>query len=190
MADENKLKGRYKIAPRAGGGGGGGVIEIAMKGKDKWYRLYTKSPGDVEKSLNESLPKEIKNALGTALNELPYQPRERTTVSQGPGEPAFNALQFIFPDVRDTDVEAYIGPESKRFMIKKLGPNQTAYPLYTQQNEINPNIPPELRKALGESARDQVQALQQEREKNLREIVQKKEQTEPNAGVSSGSARA
>ena len=80
MADESKLKARYKMAPRAGGGGGGAVIEIAMKGKDKWYRLYTKSPGDAEKSFNESLPKEIKNALGTALNEPPYQPRERTTV--------------------------------------------------------------------------------------------------------------
>ena len=69
MADESKLKARYKTAPRAGGGGGGAVIEVAMQGKDKWYRLYTKSPGDVGKSFNESLPKEIKTALGKSLDE-------------------------------------------------------------------------------------------------------------------------
>ena len=180
MADENKLKARYKMAPRAGGGGGRAVIEVAMKGKDKWYRLYTKSPGDTEKSFNESLPKEIKNALGTSLNEPSYRPGERTTVSQGPGEAAWNALKGLFPDVRATDVEAYIDPKSKSLMVKKPGDNQTAYPLYAQQKEtgtlrLNPNIPPELRTALGESAVDQVQALQKEREKTLREIVQKKE---------------
>ena len=68
-ADESKLKARYKVAPRAGGGGGGAVLEVAMKGKDKWYRLYTKSPGDVDKSFNESLPKEIKAALGKSLDK-------------------------------------------------------------------------------------------------------------------------
>ena len=69
MADENRLKARYKVAPKAGEGGGGAVIEVAMKGKDKWYRLYTKSSGDVYKSFNESLPKEIKTALGKSLDE-------------------------------------------------------------------------------------------------------------------------
>ena len=69
MADENKLKARYKVAPRAGGSGGGAIIEVAMKGKDKWYPLYTKSRGDVKKSFNESLPKEIKTALGKSLDE-------------------------------------------------------------------------------------------------------------------------
>ena len=69
MADESKLKARYKTAPRAGGGGGGAIIEVAMKEKDKWYPLYTKSRGDVEKSFNESLPKEIKTALGKSLDE-------------------------------------------------------------------------------------------------------------------------
>ena len=69
MADESKLKARYKEKPRAGGGGGGAIIEVAMRGKDKWYPLYTKSPGDVDKSFNESLPKEIKAALGKSLDE-------------------------------------------------------------------------------------------------------------------------
>ena len=69
MADESKLKARYKTAPRAGGGGGGAMLEVSMKRKDKWYPLYTKSRGDVDKSFNESLPKEIKTALGKSLDE-------------------------------------------------------------------------------------------------------------------------
>ena len=69
MADESKLKARYRTAPKAGGGGGGAILEVSMRGKDKWYPLYTKSRGDVDKSFNESLPKEIKTALGKSLNE-------------------------------------------------------------------------------------------------------------------------
>ena len=69
MADENRLKARYKAAPRAGGGGGGAILEIAMKGKDKWYSLYSKSRGDADKSFNTSLPKEIQNALSKSLDE-------------------------------------------------------------------------------------------------------------------------
>ena len=69
MADESKLKVRYVEAPKAGGGGGGAVIEVAMRGKDKWYRLYTKSRGDTEKSFNKSLPKQIQAALGASLDE-------------------------------------------------------------------------------------------------------------------------
>ena len=69
MADESKLKVRYKTAPRAGGSGGGAIIEVSMKDKDKWYPLYTKSRGNVAKSFNESLPKEIQTALGKSLDE-------------------------------------------------------------------------------------------------------------------------
>ena len=69
MADESKLKARYRTAPRAGGGGGGAILEVLMRGKDKWYPLYTKSRGDVDKSFNESLLKEIKTALGKSLDE-------------------------------------------------------------------------------------------------------------------------
>ena len=68
-ADERKLKLRYRTKPRAGGGGGGAIIEVSMREKDKWYPLYTKRPGDVDKSFNESLPKEIKSALGKSLDE-------------------------------------------------------------------------------------------------------------------------
>ena len=70
MADESKLKAHYKTAPRAGGGGGGAIIEVSMRAKNKWYPLYTKSAGDDVKSFNQSLPKEIKTALGKSLTEL------------------------------------------------------------------------------------------------------------------------
>ena len=69
LADERKFKARYKEAPRAGGGSGGAIIEVAMRGKNKWYPLYTKSRGDINKSFNESLPKEIKTAIGKSLDE-------------------------------------------------------------------------------------------------------------------------
>ena len=59
---------RYTDAPRAGSGGGE-VIEVSMKGKDTWYRLYTQKRGASSKSFKESLPKEIKNALGKSLDE-------------------------------------------------------------------------------------------------------------------------
>ena len=70
MADERKLKVRYKTAPRAGGGGGGAIIEVSMRAKDKWYPLFTKSRGDDSKTFNQSLPKEIQTALGKSINEL------------------------------------------------------------------------------------------------------------------------
>ena len=69
LADPKTLKARYFEIPRAGGGGGA-VIEVAMRGKDKWYRLYTLSKGDAEKTFNESLPKQIKTALGKSIDEL------------------------------------------------------------------------------------------------------------------------
>ena len=65
MADESKLKARWKTAPRSGGA----ILEVSMRTKDKWYPLLTKSRGDVAKSFNESLPKEIQTALGKSLDE-------------------------------------------------------------------------------------------------------------------------
>ena len=69
MADESKLKARYQTKPRAGGGGGGAILEVSMRAKDKWYVLYTKSKGDVAKTFNKSIPKEIQTALGKSLTE-------------------------------------------------------------------------------------------------------------------------
>ena len=87
MADESKLKARYKTKPRAGGGGGGAILEVSMRAKDKWYALYTKSLGDTEKTFNKSLPKEIQNALGIPL-----------VSQQGPGDVAMRALNPLTPE--------------------------------------------------------------------------------------------
>ena len=162
MADESKLKARYKEKPKSGGA----ILEVSMRAKDKWYALYTKSLGDTEKTFNKSIPKEIQNALGIPL-----------VSQQGPGDVAMGALKALFPDAKD--VEAYLDKTTKRLMIKKPGAGQPSYPLYaTEANpnsrRLNPEIPPDLRAALGESALDQATTLQQERDTNLREIVQKR----------------
>ena len=161
MADESQLKARYKTASRSGGA----IIEVSMRAKDKWYALFTKSLGDAEKTFNTSIPKEIQNALGIPLTQ------------QGPGDVAMRAFKNLFPDAKD--VEAYLDKTTKRLMIKRPGDNQPSYPLYTTEanpksRRLNPEIPPDLRAALGESALDQVTSLQQERDTNLREIVQKR----------------
>ena len=122
MADESKLKARYKEKSRAGGGGGGAILEVSMREKDKWYALYTKSLGDTEKTFNKSIPKEIQNALGITLTQ------------QGPGDVAMGALKALFPDAKD--VEAYLDKTTKRLMIKKPGADQPSYPLYA--TEANP----------------------------------------------------
>ena len=58
-ADWTQLEVRDRRAPRSGGL----VIEIRYHARDKWYDLYTKSAGDTEKTLNQSISKEIKMAL-------------------------------------------------------------------------------------------------------------------------------
>ena len=90
LADESKLKARYKKAPRSGGA----ILEVSMREKDKWYALYTKSLGDTKKTFNTSIPKEIQNALGIPLTQ------------QGPGDVAMGAFKNLFPDAKD--VEAYL----------------------------------------------------------------------------------
>ena len=165
LVDKDILRPRYKTAPRAGGGGGGAILEVSMREKDKWYPLYTKSLGDIKKTFNKSIPKEIQTALGIPLAQ------------QGPGDVAMGAFKKLFPDAKD--VEAYLDKTTKRLMIKRPGDNQPSYPLYTTEanpnsRRLNPEIPPDLRAALGESALDQATTLQQERDTNLREIVQKR----------------
>ena len=144
----------------------GAILEVAMRQKKKWYPLYTKSSGEEQKTLNQSLPNEIKKALGIPL-----------THPDPPGDVAMRALKALFPDAKD--VETYWDKTTKRPMIKKPGADQPSYPLYTAESNpnsrmLNPEIPPDLRAALGESAVDQATTLQQERDTNLREIVQKK----------------
>ena len=56
---------RYKEAPKSGGS----VIEVRYHTSDKWYRLFTQSKGNVQKTLNTGLPKQISQALGKSTTE-------------------------------------------------------------------------------------------------------------------------
>ena len=61
----SELEFRYKEAPKSGGA----VIEVRYHTSDKWYRLYTLSKGDDQKTLNTALPKQITQALGKSTDE-------------------------------------------------------------------------------------------------------------------------
>ena len=56
---------RYREASRSGGL----IIKVKYHTSDKWYPPYTKSRGDVEKTINTSLPNRIKDALGKSLTD-------------------------------------------------------------------------------------------------------------------------
>ena len=56
---------RYKEAPKSGGS----VIEVKYHTSDKWYRLFTQSKGNDQKTLNTGLPKQISQALGKSTTE-------------------------------------------------------------------------------------------------------------------------
>ena len=61
-----ELEFRYKTAPKSGGA----VIEVRYHTSERWYRLYTKSKGDDQKTLNTALPKQISQALGKSTDEF------------------------------------------------------------------------------------------------------------------------
>ena len=64
-ASITELEFRYRQAPKSGGA----IIEVRYHNSDKWYPLYTKSRGDIEKTINKALPAQIRNALGKSTTE-------------------------------------------------------------------------------------------------------------------------
>ena len=64
-ASFTELDFRYKSAPKSGGK----IIMVKYHNSDKEYPLYTQSRGDTERTLNTSLPKRIKDALGKSVTE-------------------------------------------------------------------------------------------------------------------------
>ena len=68
--DKSKIDARYAAVPISGKDRGGSVIEVRLKGSNKWHPFYTKSPGDTEATFNNHLPKTIKRALGRTTDEL------------------------------------------------------------------------------------------------------------------------
>ena len=112
-------------------------------------------------------------------HEMTNLPQEQTGMVHGPGEAAWKTLTFIYPDAKATDLEAFYDPKTQRLKVKMAGAGKKAYFLYrisqqTSQERLNPDLTKEIKAALGESALEQSETLQQERDTNLREIVQKK----------------
>ena len=111
-------------------------------------------------------------------HEMTSLPQEHSGVVQSPGESAWKALTHIYPDANATELEAFIDPKTQRLKIKMTGQGKASYFLYTTEKssntqQLNPKLSIEIRRALGESTLDQVSVLQQERGRNLREIVEK-----------------
>ena len=111
-------------------------------------------------------------------DEMPTFPTEDSGLVHNPGEAAWKSLTYIYPDANATELEAFIDPTTKRLKVKMAGAGKASYFLYTTEKSsniqhLNPKLSLEIRKALGESALDQASVLQQERERNLREIVEK-----------------
>ena len=111
-------------------------------------------------------------------HEMSSLPQEQSGMAYTPGEPAWKSLTYIYPDANATELEAFIDPTTKRLKVKMAGQGKASYYLYTTEKSsniqhLNPKLSLEIRKALGESALDQASVLQEERERNLREIVEK-----------------
>ena len=118
------------------------------------------------------------------ITNLPQ--KHQRGVVHTPGEPAWNALTYIYPDASATDLEAFYDPTTKRLKVKIAGVGKKAYYLYrisrkTGEDRLNPDLTQEILHALGESAVDQASRLQQERDTNsqaIRSKTQTKQQLE------------
>ena len=113
-------------------------------------------------------------------HEMSTFPTEDSGLVHGPGAPAWNSLTFLYPEANATELEAFYDPATKRLKVKMAGSGKTSYYLMIEDKvlkteKLNPKLTKEIRKALGESVADQATTLQQERDANRREIVQKRD---------------
>ena len=155
---------------------------------------------DFSRILTDEEKEEWQNAPGAT--STPYRPgaayhpgeeHEMTDLSQEQsglvhttGEVAWKALTFLFPDAKASEIEAFFDPKSKRLRIKPVGVGQKSHYLLTKIQgtnieRLNPEIGSKLRTSLGKSTLEQVETLQQERDRNsqeLREKTQTKEKME------------
>ena len=154
---------------------------------DHWDNLdFSKIPVDTEDP-DRTQPFEPGAAStpyhGGEEHEMASLPQEQSGMA-APGEPAWNALTYLYPDASATDLEAFIDPTTKRLKVKMTGSGKASYFLSTEdkstkQQKLNPQLTKEIRKALGESASDKLMALQEQRDRNAAEIrvrVQEREQ--------------
>ena len=111
-------------------------------------------------------------------HEMSTLPTEDSGLVHGPGTLAWNSLTFLYPEANATELEAFYDPVTKRLKIKMAGSGKTSYYLMTEDKvskteKLNPELTKEIRKALGESTLGLVSVLQEERDRNLREIGEK-----------------
>ena len=127
---------------------------------------------------------------GGEEHEMSSLPQEQSGMT-APGEPAWNALTYLYPDASSTELEAFMDPTTHRLKIKITGAGKKAYFLLTEdkstkQQKLNPKLTKEIRKALGESASDQLMTLQEQRDRNASEIrvrLQEREQLDVDVQV-------
>ena len=116
-------------------------------------------------------------------HEMSSLPQEQSGMV-APGEPAWNALTYLYPDASATELEAFMDPTTHRLKIKITGQGKKAYFLLTEdkstkQQKLNPQLTKEIKKALGESAEEKLMTLQEQRDRNASEIrvrLQEREQ--------------
>ena len=111
-------------------------------------------------------------------HEMTNLPQEQSGV-QSLGGVSWKIVKYTFPDANHAVLETSIEQKSQRVLIRMRGGGKKPYHLYTKSREtgkphLNPGLPLEIRRALGTSAMDQSTVLQQERDTNLQEIVQKR----------------
>ena len=158
---------------------------IQKKGDDDDYDDYDLSKYDIH---GNPIDPETTGSFTPGAASTPYHggeehemsslPQEQSGMEYTPGESAWNALTYLYPDASAIDLEAFIDPTTKRLKVQMTGQGKKAYFLYTEdkstkQQKLNPKLTKEIRKALGESALGLVSVLQEERERNLREIAEK-----------------
>ena len=121
---------------------------------------------------------------GGEEHEMSSLPQEQSGMAYTLGEPAWNALTYLYPDASATELEAFMDPTTHRLKIKITGAGKKAYFLLTEdkstkQQKLNPQLTKEIRKALGESASDRLMTLQEQRDRNASQIrvrLQEREQ--------------
>ena len=118
--------------------------------------------------------------------EMTHLPQEQSGVVHGTESGSWKIVKFVFPNASAPELETSMDSQSNRVMIKMRGAGKKLYSLYTKSREtskphLNPQLPQEIRRALGKSAVEQVATLQQERDTNsqaIREKTQTKQQLE------------
>ena len=64
---------------------------------------------------------------GGEEHEMSSLPQEQSGMEYTPGEPAWNALTYLYPDASATELDAFMDPTTHRLKIKMTGKGKKAY---------------------------------------------------------------